>query len=687
MKRISTKIVLSIALTSIIITLLIGCISFSRSKQVIKQEAQERLTEITRNNSNNLNTMSYNCEKTVKAVTCYISNTLDINKASKDKDYIKQYIENVKPFIKKMGEDAEGINGISLFLTKDLYQIWYKDQNNNRNFVLQPMIDKQAFKTGSQAEWYNRVTKNKEGVWGDPYEDPISKNKLISYSIPIYKGNILYGVACADMKFDKFKENITNIKVYDEGYAFLLNEKSNYLVHKNYTIKDNFNEVNNGIFRDVEQKVKNNKYGIVPVKVNGERNILSYIRLQNHKILGIIVKESDIFKDMNRLQRVIIGIAIIIIILSCVGAWIVGKKISDPIIKVTKAVDKMAKLDLNDDKDLAKCLLRQDEVGTIAHAVVNLKKVLKELVLNLKGNSQKTLEYSQDITSSSQQLTDSITAISKTVDELAQGSQGQAENCQNGVEKLLSFSDNIKESVKVIEEVKNYSENVSSINKKGVYSVKKLIDKMDVTNDLGAKTVNNVETLSNKSKSVSIIVQTIRSIAEQTNLLALNAAIEAARAGEAGRGFNVVADEVRDLADQTSKSTKEIESIVNEIEKEINNTKNNVDASSGALQDANEAVEESRIAFEDIYMEIINIISKIEIAASNFEQVDKDKSEVLTSIQEISAISQQSAASTEEVSASVEEQTANTEVLTNTAQELNDIVDDLELIIKKFKLK
>ncbi|MBU3111193.1 methyl-accepting chemotaxis protein [Clostridium lacusfryxellense] len=375
----------------------------------------------------------------------------------------------------------------------------------------------------------------------------------------------------------------------------------------------------------------------------------------------------------------VIGISVII-------AFYFSKKISNPILMISRLIDKTAKLDLSQDKDYEKILKYKDETGIIAKSVTNLRGTLRQIIVDLKNNSQEVLQYSKTMTVSTNETVQSIEAVSVAIEELAKGATNQVHDAQSGSSQLSNFGNKINIAVNSSDLLKNYSNETKIVNADGMKSMKQLTERFRESNKSNEEVVENISLLQNKSNSIGKIINTIRSVAEQTNLLALNAAIEAARAGDAGRGFAVVAEEVRKLAEKTAEATNEITSMIGEIQGEISKVTLNINKGVDINKDANLSMDLSQKSFNIIEISIINMITQIDTLGSNINNLDEDKDKVLQSIEGMSAISEESAASTQEISASMEEQTSAMEEISNTAENFEKIVVKLDEIVQRFIL-
>ncbi len=290
-------------------------------------------------------------------------------------------------------------------------------------------------------------------------------------------------------------------------------------------------------------------------------------------------------KQLNEvLNKLIIDLIIqgliITLIVSAIAAFF-GNQLTKPINKITELINETAKLNLKDQPEYDSICNNKDETGEIARATVNLMEKLREIVEELQNGSGVLTDSSVGINSSSEAILEGMRAIEIAITELAQGAAEQAVSTQEGSERLVELGDGITTVAYNTEESKKLSTETEKTSEQGLKSMEGLVDTIKSNNDAVAKLAASVEELEGKSVNIAKITNVIKDISSQTNLLALNAAIEAARAGDAGKGFSVVADEIRKLSEQTSKSTKEIDGIVNEIKDEIAIVKKHMDHSMG----------------------------------------------------------------------------------------------------------
>lgn len=692
MKKIGNQIIAIIVICSITIGAIIGATSIVKGKKVMEKEVKNRLLEMTKARKREFDVGLKNISNSVEDIATLIESSFNLDLASKDKNYVDNYLNSLKPMVKATAKKIEVCKSIDVtFEPKSiggiLGEIWYLDEKDNKHFILQPQSDISIYDEngeGNGMKWFYDIMKKDHGIWMDPYISKGTHISTVTYSYPLKINGKALGVVSVDINFESFKNMINNIKVYNTGYAFLLNKDYEYIVHKNLKQKSDLKNLNENIIKEI----KNSKSGLIEVQLFGQQQLLSFSKFDDGRIFVLLVPKKEIFREMNNLIYIIAIIMFVCAIGIIFIAYKLGLTISKPIELVTSNLNRLSNFDLSCNSELDevnKLLLRKDEIGEIGRASIKLKQELKGIVEVISEISEDIYCNMSNLALATNGASHSINEVAKTIEGLAKGATEQAKESERGSDNLELLAKDIKSIVLNGELVEKNSHKVGEATKKGLKSVENLVDKFEINVETTKIIEKNINALTEKSTSIGNIVEAIIAISTQTNLLALNAAIEAARAGEAGKGFTVVAEEIRKLSEDTAKFTEEIGNILKQIKLDIDKSNNSIKLGEKTLNDVNNSMEDSKNAFNTIYSLVAGNIEVVDSLKSKLKKIEKNQAEVVSSIENIAAVTQQAAASMEEVSASSEEQVATMENISESADTLHKTIEKLNNVVGKFK--
>lgn len=693
MKKISFKIIVGILACSLSLSLTVGVLSVLQGAKSIEKEANEKLIHMSGNYANKFSEDLSSIESSLDSVANSVISSFDVKQFNTDpNNYMNEYKSMVSSLVKKTGETLDGVQGVYMMfdpnLANEVHEVWYADVEGNGNYTLQETAQLSDYNINNEdMEYYYNSIQAKEPIWSDPYTDITLNINMVSYTQPIYKDNTLIGVLGVDIEIDDIKKSIENINVYDTGYAFLLNDKYDFLIHSTFTPEDNFSTIEDGYFKYITEKMSNNDNGIVEYEYQEENREISYAKLNNGWILAISAPLDEVLAPVDNLRNSIMIVEGFGIILCIIISLFIGNSISKPVVKMTGLINKTADFDLTYDEDIEKLFKNKDETSTMAKSMATLRQSLRELAKELQQSSDNIKKNADIVEMESIDLNDNATETSATTEELSAGMEETAASSEEinasvqEIEQAIeSVSKRAEEGALMSQEVNIRAEDLKNNAIESEQKSNIIYNDVKKDLDIAIKEINAV-------KKINILADTILEITNQTNLLALNAAIEAARAGEAGRGFSVVADEIRKLAEQSSQAITDIQEVVEIVNPSVDNLVKNctqilnfieteVSKDYKTLVVVGEKYTEDAATFNNLTMEF----------SATFEQLKSSMHTISTAVNEVSITMNEGASGVEDIASrttNIVEKLVNIKTTTSSnldsANKLVDLVSKIKM--------
>ena len=482
------------------------------------------------------------------------------------------------------------------------------------------------------------------------------------------------------------------IKLGDNGYIFVVDQKGNSIAHPNIEGSNVWDEQDDSGFKYMQEiiAVGNDGGGFVSYEwalPNTDQLEEKGVYTETDPYWGWVIGASTYLMDFNKPAESILKLTIIVIAIAVIVGifviWQYASSMAKPINRVAQAMEQFAQGDLSQDSI---SIRSKDEIGKLANAMNQMQQKLKDMIHNIAQASDLINTSSKELTQSANEVNMGAEQVAITMHELASGAEGQAHHSNELTSLMERFTTDLQETNQHGAHIHQSSVEVLALTNEGSQLMTSSNSQMVKIDSIVQNAVEKVKNLDAQAQEISKLVVVIKDIADQTNLLALNAAIEAARAGEQGKGFAVVADEVRKLAEQVAFSVNDITSIVTNIQQDFDVVTTSLEDGYQEVKEGTNQIKATSETFNTISYSINDVVESVKLISTNLSKVTEDGRKMNNSIQEIAAVAEESAAGVEQTTATTEETSSSMDAMAGKSAQLSELALQLKALIAQFKL-
>lgn len=266
----------------------------------------------------------------------------------------------------------------------------YRDQGSVKSILLGSSTDRYFY-----LDWYQVCKELEQSVWTEPYYDTTgSKSLMVTYSVPFYRsgkgGKQFAGVVTVDITLDWLQEMISDLNLYQTGYALILSATGTYICHPlerlrcNETVFSLAEGLQNEEIWEIGRNMIDGKTGFI-VRPSVRDNTESFLFHMPLPIggwsLAFLFPTHEVLAQANELTRntLLIGIAgFLLLTLAVLG---ITRRITQPIRILSEGALEIAEGNLHATLPTAQS---KDEVGRLTDSFNTMQKSLHEYVANLE---------------------------------------------------------------------------------------------------------------------------------------------------------------------------------------------------------------------------------------------------------------------------------------------------------------
>ncbi|OOE51467.1 methyl-accepting chemotaxis protein [Salinivibrio kushneri] len=461
--------------------------------------------------------------------------------------------------------------------------------------------------------WYKQANAANELIITPPYVDANGAGMVISFAKSF---NQRYeGVIAADLSVDAIVQEVLNVRLPNQGFAFLVDSHNNVVAYRDTALSTKaLTEVDDELTPAFIQQARNSD-ALATITFDGDdrEKLLAVTPVEGADwSLGVVQDKKLAFASVSeQIVSTLVTSVILFVIIALIAGALIHRMLA-PLTQLTHAVSSLSKGsgDLTQRLDI----VRKDEIGELAGNVNAFLEQLQAMIgrsvtqsVTLSDRADQCRNLAHQSSSLVGQQQGDVDQIATAIHEMSTTANEVASNAEQTARSAQEAEGSCRDGLEVVENNRD--------------AITQLAEQVEQATDV-------IRELDTNSQSINQIISTIQDIAEQTNLLALNAAIEAARAGEQGRGFAVVADEVRVLSQRTHDSTEEIRNMIETLQ---NTTQRAVDGMTQSNDMATSSVERAASASEKLN-EITRAIGDISEMAAQIASAAEEQRAVTEDI-------------------------------------------------------